>query len=338
MSNITLTNTLTDGQVADADEVMANFNDIVNVVNGSIDGTNISSSSALAITSLAATGAISLAGVLTSTLATGTAPLAVTSTTVCTNLNADTVDGYEASELGASDGWFAVADTWTYASSTTITVPTGAASIYSVGMKIKITQTTAKYFYISAVADTTLTVNGAGLYTVADAAISSPYFSPAATPLNFPMDMIPGYVKARAYAAADQDNVAATTWTKVTLGSESYDTSGDFASSGFTAPVTGYYHITGTVVIEGTDITSSNDHACAIYVDPLGTGSPALAQVGGYMFAANTTINLPLIVETELYLTKSDIVYLYVYTAEADNDIESGATNTSLSVSLVSIL
>src|SRR4030042_6151900 len=111
MSNVTLTNTFTDGTVADADEVMENFNDIVNVVNGSIDGDNISSGSALAITSLAATGAISLAGVLTSTLAIGTAPLAVTSTTACTNLNADKVDGYDAADLGGTDGGFAVSDT-----------------------------------------------------------------------------------------------------------------------------------------------------------------------------------------------------------------------------------
>ena len=42
---------------------------------------------------------LSLSGQLTSTLAIGTAPLAVTSTTVCTNLNADTVDGSHASSF-----------------------------------------------------------------------------------------------------------------------------------------------------------------------------------------------------------------------------------------------
>lgn len=38
-------------------------------------------------------------GQITSSLATGTAPLAVTSTTLCTNLNADKLDGYDASGL-----------------------------------------------------------------------------------------------------------------------------------------------------------------------------------------------------------------------------------------------
>jgi len=43
---------------------------------------------------------LNVTGQITSTLATGTAPLAVTSTTVNTNLNADTVDGLHASAIG----------------------------------------------------------------------------------------------------------------------------------------------------------------------------------------------------------------------------------------------
>ena len=39
-------------------------------------------------------GAIETDNRLISTVATGTSPLAVTSTTVCTNLNADLLDGY----------------------------------------------------------------------------------------------------------------------------------------------------------------------------------------------------------------------------------------------------
>jgi hypothetical protein len=85
------------------------------------------------------------------------------------------------------DGWVPVSDTWTYASATTITVPSGAASIYSVGDKVKITQTTAKYFYITGVADTTLTVYAGSDYTVANAAITSPCYSKALTPIDFPV-------------------------------------------------------------------------------------------------------------------------------------------------------
>jgi len=85
-----------------------------------------------------------------------------------------------------SDGWIPANQTWTYASSTTITVPSGAASIYSVGDKIKFTQTTAKYFYIVAVADTLLTLTGGTDYTVTNATISSKYYSKMVSPVGFP--------------------------------------------------------------------------------------------------------------------------------------------------------
>ena len=83
------------------------------------------------------------------------------------------------------DGWIPVADTWTYASATTINVPSGAASIYSPGDKIKLTQTTVKRFYIITVADTLLTVVGASTETVANAAITLPYYSHAKNPLGW---------------------------------------------------------------------------------------------------------------------------------------------------------
>ena len=89
-------------------------------------------------------------------------------------------------KLSLLDGWTPAAESWTYASATTITVPSGAASKYSVGDKIKLTQTTAKYFYIVTVADTLLTVTGGADYTVANAAITSPYYSKASSPVGFP--------------------------------------------------------------------------------------------------------------------------------------------------------
>ena len=83
-------------------------------------------------------------------------------------------------------GWVKSKDTWTYASPTTITVPSGATGIYSVGDNIKLTQTTVKYFYVVGVADTVLTVTGGSDYAVANAAITSPYYSKTVTPTGFP--------------------------------------------------------------------------------------------------------------------------------------------------------
>jgi hypothetical protein len=88
-------------------------------------------------------------------------------------------------------GWIPVADSWAYASADaptfTITVPSGAASIYGVGMRIKLTQTTVKYFIITAVADTVLTVYGGTDYTLVNAAISAISYSAMKIPLGFPI-------------------------------------------------------------------------------------------------------------------------------------------------------
>lgn len=87
-------------------------------------------------------------------------------------------------------GWIDPSESWSYASSTTITVPSGAASRYRVCDKIKFTQTTVKYFFVVAVADTVLTVTGGGDYTVANAAISANFYSHAESPVGFPQNSI----------------------------------------------------------------------------------------------------------------------------------------------------
>ena len=86
----------------------------------------------------------------------------------------------------SSNGWSSANETWAYASASTITVPSGAAAKYAVGDKIKLTQTTVKYFYIVGVSDTVLTVTGGSTYTIAAAAITSPYYSHVGSPNGFP--------------------------------------------------------------------------------------------------------------------------------------------------------
>lgn len=87
---------------------------------------------------------------------------------------------------GTIDGWISANETWTYASATTITVPSGAAAKYKAGDKIKITQTTTKYFNIVTVADTLLTVRAGSDYTVANATITDNYYSKVQNPIGFP--------------------------------------------------------------------------------------------------------------------------------------------------------
>jgi hypothetical protein len=63
---------------------------------------NVTNSSDTSLLAVRDDGLTTVTGQISSTLAVGTAPLAVTSTTVCTNLNADTVDGQHASAFATS--------------------------------------------------------------------------------------------------------------------------------------------------------------------------------------------------------------------------------------------
>lgn len=88
----------------------------------------------------------------------------------------------------ASEGWMAFDPvTLTYASATTFTTSVDLSSILSKGDKIKFTQTSAKYFYITSISGTTVTVTGGTDYTVANAAITAPYYSKAASPAGHPI-------------------------------------------------------------------------------------------------------------------------------------------------------
>ena len=95
-----------------------------------------------------------------------------------------------------SSGWLAAEETWTYASSDsptfTFTVPGDNSTKYYPGMRIKLTQTTVKYFIITKVVysspNTTITVYGGTDYTLANEAIIYPYYSSAKAPAGFPLD------------------------------------------------------------------------------------------------------------------------------------------------------
>ncbi|MEK9207253.1 MAG: hypothetical protein AAB922_02145 [Patescibacteria group bacterium] len=87
---------------------------------------------------------------------------------------------------GTGDGWVSTSDSWTYASASTVTVPSGAASLYQKGDRVKFTQTTVKYFVIVSVADTVLTFAVNTDYTVANAAISAISYSHQKNPIGYP--------------------------------------------------------------------------------------------------------------------------------------------------------
>lgn len=106
-------------------------------------------------------------------------------TTIAPSQNA-VFDALALKSNAGDDGWTPVSVTWTYLSASSVTVPSGAASLYQVGDRVKFTQTTVKYFDVSAVTDTTLTFFVNTDYTVANAAISSIYYSHQSNPIGFP--------------------------------------------------------------------------------------------------------------------------------------------------------
>jgi hypothetical protein len=113
------------------------------------------------------------------------------------NGNYEVIDAaLEENKVAIGAGWLATGETWTYASADaptfTFTVPGNKSTKYYPGMRIKLTQTTVKYFIITKVVysspNTTITVYGGTDYTLTSATIIYPYYSPAKAPAGFPLD------------------------------------------------------------------------------------------------------------------------------------------------------
>lgn len=93
-------------------------------------------------------------------------------------------------------GWIDADETWTYASADdptyTFTIASfDATTKYSAGMRIKLTQTTEKYFIITKVVfddpGSTITIYGGTDYDLANAAITDPFYSLVKAPHGFPL-------------------------------------------------------------------------------------------------------------------------------------------------------
>ena len=90
------------------------------------------------------------------------------------------------------NGWTAGLGTWTYSSADapTFVIATSVdnTGVIGVGDRIQLTQTTVKYFIVTAITSSTITVYGGTNYTLVSAAITSPNYSHVKSPLGFPMD------------------------------------------------------------------------------------------------------------------------------------------------------
>ena len=110
------------------------------------------------------------------------------------NVSTEFLDGTGAFSTpagGGSSGWNEVSDTWTYASASTITIPTDGTTIYQKWMKIRLKQGGGyKYYVATTVAATLITVLVNTSYTVANAAITDVAYSFIDNPYGFPTEFL----------------------------------------------------------------------------------------------------------------------------------------------------
>ena len=154
-------------------------------------------------------------------------------------------------------GWQPSQGAWTYVSATSMTVPAADAALMSVGTKIWLNQSGSKYFYVTGIAGTTITITGGSDYTLANAAITAPYFSNAATPVGFPQWF--NYTP---------------TWTNLTVGNAGTNT-GRFQMIGKTVRVEVDFEFCSTSDVTGDvsvsfPVTAASHYRASTFV-PLGT-------------------------------------------------------------------
>lgn len=99
-------------------------------------------------------------------------------------------DGQWEAPSSSADGWVASSDAWVYVSASTFKI-TGVdrTAVYTPGTRLKFTQTTAKYAVVVSSTfstDTTITIAVNTDYTIANAAITSPYYSYQVSPQGYP--------------------------------------------------------------------------------------------------------------------------------------------------------
>lgn len=83
--------------------------------------------------------------------------------------------------------WIPISDTWSYASASTITIPSDGTQTYAKGMRIRFKQGGGfKYFVAVTVTSTLLTIAVNNDYTVANSAITDISISFAVVPVGYP--------------------------------------------------------------------------------------------------------------------------------------------------------
>ena len=116
---------------------------------------------------------------------------------------------------------------------------------------------------------------------------------------------------------------------KVALDAESWDPNNNFATGTYTVPVTGYYHVVGMFS------SSTANSATQAKITKTNGGNTTLAA-GQFSGVAVGAICIALVV-ADLYLTAADTIELFAYVSINPTVVQTGASNTYLSINLFGV-
>lgn len=193
----------------------------------------------------------------------------------------------------ADDGWIPINATLTYASADsptfTFTIPGDWTDRIGVGARIKLTQTTAKYFIVTAISyssSTTVSVYGGTDYTLANAAITGPYYSREKAPLGFPLTPASWTVTAIDTTNRTTNSAVAGTWynaTSITLPIGSWRVSYNIVLVGRTADAIDVVDIFSTLSTANNSESDVNwTHTADLFADAASAASNARLHVPAY--------------------------------------------------------
>jgi len=225
----------------------------------------------------------------------------------------DAVAAIQALLGGPPLGWYKLSKTLIYASATTFTIAGDVTAMFPVGAKLKLTQTTVKYFYVISATygapNTTVTITGGSDYSLANAAITNPFLSYHATPGGFPVwfNFTPVWTATGTNPVLGDGTIVSKfkidggllTWTGVlTMGSTTTFGAGNYY---FTRPVPvaaptryygfGYVRKAGVANYSFMIQTSSAETELRYFIDITpGTNNSFLTPTYPVTFAANDTV------------------------------------------------
>ncbi len=254
------------------------------------------------------------------------------------NVNAENVKatGLEISSVTWENlikGWFEAGEAWAYVATNKFKIEgVDLTAKYTKGAKIKlINNSVVKYFYVvTSVFSTDTTVTVTGEVDLVDSEITLPFYSYNDCPQGFKRGE--DWYRARVYRNAAQTANEAV-YTKILYDTENYDPNNNFASSGYTAPVSGYYNINTHVSVALAGATLS---ALLSTIDvnsvPVTTGSRI---GGGYSPQITASIATDII-----YLNKGDVVTSTVYQSTGANrviEVVSTGSRNYMSIQFVGV-